>query len=126
MTDSLSYAIYDIPPIPAGTYWPFPLTFETVNPDQSVTPVNLTGYSIQVDVKKKQGDTVAFQLTTANGRAVIVTAAEGKAELRLTSAQIDELKTALEGKKGVYFLKLINPSAQPDRWMTGAIVVSPE
>lgn len=74
------------------------------------TPVDITGFSIRMQIRKSLTDTaVEANLTTENGGIVITDSPNGKFEIRITSSVTDTFTWT----KGVYDLEMIYPEGEP-------------
>ena len=73
-------------------------------------PVDLTGVTARMHIRKKINDTsFILSLTTENERLNITSPTEGKFEIKLTS----EETSLLDFKSGVYDLELVFPGGEP-------------
>lgn len=89
----------------------------------SLTPVNLTGFTARMQVRKKITDPdPVISLTTSNGGIVLTNPTAGEFEIVIT----DTLTSALTIKTGVYDLEFVAPGGDVSRLMQGAVEVSPE
>lgn len=102
--------------IEQGAYYTCPLELS----DGDDTPLDLTGYTARMQVRKSVGSSeVLLELTTANGRLVI----EGSTVRIVLSA---EVTAAITWRQGVYDLELVPPDGKVERLVQGSVVVSPE
>lgn len=88
------------------------------------SPVNLTGYSARMQVRRKLSDPdpPLLELTTQNGGIAITNAAEGRFELFVSASDT----AALSFRSGVYDLELVAPSGDVIRLFEGNAILSPE
>lgn len=90
------------------------------NPD--TTPINLTGYTARMQVRKKHADTVkVLDLTTQNGK-IIITPLLGKINVTVPATETDDITI----KTGVYDLELESSTGIVTRLIEGGVTVSPE
>lgn len=105
--------------IEQGATFEFLCTFKAGTP---AVPVDLTGYTARMHVRKKVGAAEALlQLTTENGRIELGGTA-GTIRLKLTAVET----AALDWTVGVYDLELVAPAGTVRRLLKGTVVVSPE
>jgi hypothetical protein len=108
---------------------PNTLTFNTVNSAdytayvdggylQYYTPVDLTGYTAEMDIKDKVGGTVLFTLNTTNARIVIDSAAK---TITMNVSAADT--TLITWSRGVYDLEMYSPSGATTTIFSGNISV---
>lgn len=100
--------------------------WSTVNPTNSrlpPTPVNLTGYSAEMQIRSAvNSGTILFTATTGNNKLVI-TAATGSVKLIIPATD----SAAWTWTDGVYDLELTNPvTGYVKRLVQGAVKVSKE
>lgn len=90
------------------------------NPDE--TPINLTGYTARMQVRKKYADTVkVLDLTTQNGK-IVLTPLQGK--INVTIPATDTANVTI--KTGVYDLELESSTGVVTRLIEGSVTVTPE
>ena len=82
-------------------------------------PVNLSGYTADMQVRYATDTSIIVELSTANGRAVITPSA-GKVTLTLTASQT----AALAAGTYVYDLNLTAPDSTVTKILQGVFVVS--
>ena len=93
----------------------------TYKAGEPAVPVNLTGYSARMQIKKSYASAAVATLTTENG-GIVLGGATGKVGLYLGNAAT----SALAITAGVYDLELVAPSGRVRRFMMGEVEVSPE
>jgi hypothetical protein len=68
-----------------GTYYAIALTLKSAADD---SPINVTGWTLEADVKRDRKDEAALlTMTTENGSFAIIDGAAGRLEFRLTAEQ---------------------------------------
>lgn len=82
-------------------------------------PVNLTGYTAKMQVRKKAGAALLVELSTANGR-IVITPLTGTILLTLTAAETNVLTPGLY----LYDLELTNSTGFVIRFISGAFEVT--
>ena len=82
------------------------------------SPVNLTGYSADMQVRAATDTSIVVELSTSNGAAVI-TPGLGQTTLTLTAAQT----TAIPAGIYIYDLNLTAPDSSTTKILAGAFVV---
>jgi hypothetical protein len=82
-------------------------------------PVDITGYTADMQVRYATDTAIIVELSTANGRAVI-SGALGKVTLTLTASQT----AALAANNYIYDLNLTAPDSTVTKILTGAFVVA--
>lgn len=87
-------------------------------------PVNLTGYTARMQVRKTVADTdTILELTTENGRIAFGSPlSAGKIELTISAADT----AALDPIKAVYDLEMVSPTGKVVRLLQGKFTVSAE
>ena len=90
----------------------------------TLTPVDISTCTMRMDIRKKITDpTEVLELTTENGRLVIVDGALGKFEIRLSAADT----ATFNFTQAVYDIEVVYPSEDPVvRVLEGSIKVIPE
>jgi hypothetical protein len=86
---------------------------------ENVTPRNLTGYTMQMQVRDKVGGTVYADLSTTNGKIVIFDAPNGKFRATLTAAETG----AIAAGTYRYDLKVTDAGASVSYPMRGSFIV---
>jgi hypothetical protein len=87
------------------------------------TPVNLTGCSIRMHIRKRIADlNPLLALTTGGGQIVITDAGQGKFTVTIT----DEVTAALAWTAGVYDLEVESSGGEVTRYLQGKVKVSKE
>jgi len=87
-----------------------------------VTPVNLTGYTAEMDIRASYDDpNTIIQLDTTNGRITLGGTA-GTIQLLISAADT----AALDFTSAVYDLELTAPDGTVTRLMEGGVSFSPE
>ena len=87
------------------------------------TPVNLTGYTARMQIRKKVTDAAPeLSLTSAAGGIVFTDRAQGRFDVVISA----EATAAIDIKKGVYDLELVSAGNEVTRLIQGAVEVSPE
>lgn len=90
--------------------------------DSGGTPINLTGYSARMQVRRTyKADTAMLSLTSPDG-GITLGGALGTISIVASATQT----AAMEPLIGVYDLELVNPSGVVTRLMEGAVTISPE
>lgn len=90
------------------------------NPD--TTPINLTGYTARMQVRKKHTDsTKILDLTTQNGK-IVLTPLQGKINVTVPAADTEDITI----KSGVYDLELESSTGIVTRLIEGCVTVTPE
>lgn len=90
------------------------------NPD--TTPINLTGYTARMQVRKKHTDsTKILDLTTQNGM-IVITPLQGKINVAVPAADTEDITI----KSGVYDLELESATGVVTRLIEGCVTVTPE
>lgn len=90
------------------------------NPDES--PINLTGYTARMQVRKKHSDTAkVLDLTTQNGK-IAITPLLGKINVNVPSADTEDIAI----KTGVYDLEVESAGGIVTRLIEGCVTVTPE
>lgn len=90
--------------------------------DAANAPVNLSGFTIKMQVRPTKSSTqVLVELSTANGRVVITDAAAGKFRLALTAAETAALNPSTAG---VYDILLTRPDGVVTRLLEGGVTIS--
>lgn len=84
------------------------------------TPIDITGYSARMQIKKNLGGDVYATLTSANGGIVLGTT-DGQVTIFLTDVQT----SALPGS-GVYDLEMVSPTGWVTRILQGKVRLSRE
>ena len=82
-------------------------------------PVDITGYTADMQVRYATDTAIIVELSTGNGRAVI-SGALGKVTLTLTASQT----AALDANNYIYDLNLTAPDSTVTKILTGAFVVA--
>lgn len=105
--------------IEQGATWRQPLTYEDSNGD----PVDLTGYTARMQVRKKTStpDPPLLDLTTENG-GITLGGTDGTILLEAT----DEQTAALDFKTGRYDLELYPGDGTTKRLLMGSVILSRE
>ena len=104
-----------------GAYWSKVITYETGATFDAVTPVNLTGYTARLKIRRKgSSDPALLSLTHASG--ITLGGAAGTITVVLTAAQTAALPT---GADLVYDLDVIDGSSRPYRLVRGKVTVQP-
>ena len=85
-------------------------------------PINLTGYTAQMQVRKSvTSPDVIVELSTLNG-AIVLGGAAGTVVLSLTALQT----AAITAKSGVYDLELKTAGGEVTRFLSGSVEISHE
>ena len=85
-------------------------------------PVNLTGYSARMQIRKTTASSAVYAtLTSANG-GIVLGGAAGTIELFISAVDT----AAYSWSTGVYDLELVAPSGDVRRLIGGAVRVDPE
>ena len=87
----------------------------------NTTPVNVTGYSALMQIKRAVDGTLIIELSSANGR-IIVGTTDGKFTLNLTAAQT----SALPMGNFVYDLQLTAPDGTVTTLLQGGFTINPQ
>jgi hypothetical protein len=89
---------------------------------QGGVPVNLTSYSVRMQVRKSYSvDTLLLELTEANGRLTITPTA-GRIDMLISAEDTEELTF----KDGVYDMEIESAGGQVTRILQGIVTLSPE
>lgn len=87
------------------------------------TPVDLTGYTARMQIRKKVTDaTPVLTLTSAAGGITFTNRSQGQFEIVISA----DATAALTIKTGVYDLELIAANNEVTRLIQGTVEVSPE
>jgi len=86
---------------------------------QYYTPVDLTGYTAEMDIKDKVGGTVLFTLSTGTDARIVIDPASKTIMLNVSSADT----TLLTFTRGVYDLEMYAPSGTTTTIFSGNITV---
>jgi hypothetical protein len=112
----MSAGIYNFT-LDQGSTWTLQLVYE----DPSGTPINLTGYTAEMKVRKKaDSSAVVLYLSTANG-GITITGAQGKLNLIATDEQTQPIEPGIY----VYDLEL-DIAGTRSRLIQGMVTVSAE
>lgn len=104
--------------IEQGATFTFPLVYK----DSNDVPVNLTGYTARMQVRRSKASTTAvLTLTTENG-SITLGGSAGTIDI-VASA---EDTAAIPIKVGVYDLELVSPSGNVKRLIEGEVTISQE
>lgn len=114
----MAAASYDIT-IEQGATFLLPLLWK----DPQGDPVDLTGYSAKMQVRRKAGsvDPPLLDLSSTNGGITLGDAA-GTIVITASATQT----TAMTGRTGVYDLELTSPTGVVTRLVEGAVDIHPE
>lgn len=97
-------------------------TLNLVYKDSAGTPINLSGYSARMQIRRTYTSPSALAtFTTQNGRIVLGTSS-GTVAVKGDAA----LTAALAAKTAVYDLELVNPAGDVTRLIRGAVTITPE
>ena len=89
--------------------------------DEAGDPINLTGYTARMSIKRDVRETAALmQLSTDNAR-IIITALTGRVTMYLTA---EETAAITIWSRGVYDFELISAGGSVTRLIEGAVMVS--
>ena len=86
---------------------------------QYYTPVDLTGYTAEMDIKDKVGGTVLFTLSTSTDARIVVDASAKTITMNVTAADT----TLITWTRGVYDLEMYSPSGATTTIFSGNISV---
>lgn len=87
------------------------------------TPVNLTGCTLRMQMRKTVGDaTVLDTLTTENGKLEITNAIEGRISIKISAVT----SSAYTFDRGVYDLEVVFLDGSVYRIIEGAVTTVPE
>jgi hypothetical protein len=95
----------------------FILPIQWMQPD-AITPYDLTGFTVRMQMRKSQGSPVLFDATTANGKIIII-AAQGKITVTMTAAET----SALDTKAAKYDLEAISSGGIVYRVIQGSEII---
>ena len=109
---------------------PNTLTFNTVNSAdytayvdggylQYYTPVDLTGYTAEMDIKDKVGGTVLFTLSTGTDARIVIDSAAKTITMNISAADT----TLITWSRGVYDLEMYAPSGAVTTIFSGNVSV---
>ena len=91
--------------------------------DAEEVAINITGFTARMHIRERlESATTLMELTTENGRIVIVNAVEGEIRLYITAAD----STLISWAAGVYDLEMVSPSGEVTRLIEGKVTVSKE
>ena len=114
-------AIYDIA-IDQGATFPLSVSVKSVAADGAKTPVDLTGYTARMQIRRMVDDEdVLASLTTENGR-ISIDEENGKVTLNIP----DATTAGFTFTRAVYDLEIVAPGGTVQRILRGAVRVSPE
>ena len=85
-----------------------------------ITPIDLTGYTARMQIRKDQGSPVLFDATTANGK-IVITAAQGKIVVTMTATE----SVALDTKAAKYDLEAVSGGGIVYRVVEGSVTITP-
>lgn len=86
------------------------------------TPIDLTGYTARMQVRRKHdADTAMLNLTTENS-AIVLGGAAGTIAITAAATLTDDLT----GKVAVYDLELVSAGGVVTRLIEGCVTISPE
>lgn len=105
--------------IDQGSNW----TEQLIWKDEALDPVDLTGYTARLQIRRRVGSSVV-QLELTTGAGITLGGALGTIDLAITAAQSAALP-ARQGKRFVYDLEMVNGS-NVHRLLQGKLIVSPE
>lgn len=95
------------------------ITWKTGDPEN---PVNLTGYTARMQIRKKYGsDIVLLSLTTENG-GITLGGSAGTIILNISATDTSNINWTT----GVYDLELVSAGGTVKRLLQGTIKISPE
>lgn len=94
------------------------LTWKTGDPKN---PVDLTGYTARMQIRKKYGSSILLELTTENSRISLGTTA-GTIQIIISASDT----AAIDWSSAIYDLELISGSGIVKRLLQGTIKVSRE
>jgi hypothetical protein len=100
-----------------GAQWTLTVVYE----DSNGNPIDLTGYTARMQLRKKFDSTTAVLTLATGGQGIVITPLTGTLELTATTAQM----LAIEGGIYVYDLELTNAGVVT-RLMMGSATVRSE
>lgn len=113
----MAAAAYDIT-IEQGTTFRLSLIWK----DSEGDPVNLTGYTARMQMRRRHSATEKIlDLTTQNG-AIALGGAAGTIEVTVPATATDDISV----RSGVYDLELVSASGVVTRLIEGGVTVTPE
>lgn len=90
--------------------------------DSSDVPINLTGYTARMQVRRKHADpTILLNFTTENG-AIALGGAAGTIQVTGLATLTDDVPA----KPGVYDLELVSAGGVVTRLVQGSVTITPE
>ena len=111
-----------------GATFSLPVTWETSDGGAPpvLTPVNITGYSIRMQIRTEI-DAVGFidEFTTGGGEILLTDAANGKFTLTITDTATT-LYTEADFESAVYDLELVSGGGVVTRLIEGTVTLSKE
>jgi hypothetical protein len=103
--------------IEQGTEFLLPLVYT----DSNGTPVDLTGWTAAMMIRRNIEDAVPLVSLSSNSQGIVLGGASGSITIT-----IDEATTSqLAGGAAYYDLKLIDSLGKPDRLIQGKVIISP-
>lgn len=88
------------------------------------TPLNISGWTFTFKVRPSiVSATILLTATTANGKCVILDAAQGRMAVRFDKAELAALLTAEERLVGHYELAAASPGGVDESWAAGDFVL---
>jgi hypothetical protein len=97
----------------------FSLVVEWQDPD--LEPINLTGYTAAMQIRKTYGAPITLSLTSSSG--IAIDALAGKLTITISSTATAALAAPMQG---VYDLEVTSGGGQVTRLIEGKVFVTPE
>lgn len=97
-------------------------TYNLIYKDSNSVPVDLSGYTARMQVRKTKANTeTLLDLTTENG-CIVLGGSLGTIAITASAT----LTAAIDAKAGVYDLELVSPSGAVKRLIEGEVTISLE
>ncbi len=99
----------------------FHMPMQVKNPGNPATPMDLTGYTARMQMRRqKQADEALVDLTIGNGGILVLSAAQGQMAVTMTATQTAALPA---GESYFYDLVITRPDGYAMRLLEGKITV---
>jgi len=90
--------------------------------DEAGDPIDLTGYTARMDIKRDAREDAALLSLTTDNAHVIITAPSGQLLVYISAAET----SALTFTRGIYDLEIVDALGRVTRLVEGAVIVKPE
>lgn len=107
--------------IEQGAVFKFIFHWHRETPEGTSSPVNITGYSTRMQIRKGQKQPILVEANSENGYLTILDPLEGSVQLYLPATETDKLSA----KSCVYDIELIESGGDVHRVLKGKITVDP-